>query len=71
MYLANKLAAYIISGLVAVRYRRLPTMLLYNSSLADPLPSYFDNFSIATRGIVTVFASFNPNILSKELAYFF
>ena len=69
--LASKLDAYMMSGLVAVRYRRLPTMLLYSSSLTAPLPSSLVNFSVATSGVITDLHSFRPNLLSKELAYFF
>jgi hypothetical protein len=71
MYLETRLATYIISGLVVVRYNKLPTKILYRvGSIVGP-SSFLLYF--VPRGIrVSVgLHSSMQNLLMMSVAYFF
>jgi hypothetical protein len=65
MNLENRLVAYIIYGLVVVRYSKLPIKLLNVDASIFFYPSSFRNFSLFTNGVATAnflsdFFQFNP-----------
>jgi hypothetical protein len=71
MNLETRMVAYIISGLVGVRYNKLPTKLLYRVA-STVGPSYFLlNFVPRGIGVSARFHSSMHNLLMMFVAYFF
>ena len=57
-------------GRLAVKYKRLPIMLLYNVKSTDSPDGLFVNFAFATIGVLTWAALSSQNLLTRLLAYF-
>ena len=71
MNMEIKLTPYIISGLVAVRYMRLPTNLLNRVGLTSDPSSSLLNFVLVATGVGTGFQLSILNLFGKSLAYLF
>jgi hypothetical protein len=71
MYLEKRLAAYIISSLVVVRYNKLPTKLLYRVGFIVGPSSFLLNFVPTGIGVSVGMHSSMWNLLMMYVAYFF
>jgi hypothetical protein len=67
----NKLAGNIKSGLVAVKYSRLPTKLLNAEGSSSFSPSFFEIFSFYANGVATSLHDSSLNFLSISTTYSF
>ena len=70
MNLKSKLARNIKSGLVVVKYSRLPTKLLYAEASSSFSPSFFEIFSFCVNGVDTFLHDSGLNFLSILTTYF-
>jgi hypothetical protein len=71
MNLETRLVAYIMLGLVAVRYNKLPTKLLYRVDSTVGPSSFLLNFVPRGIGVSVGFHSYIRNILMMSATYFF
>jgi hypothetical protein len=71
MNLEIRLVAYIISGLVVVRYNKLPTKLLYRVGSTGGPSSLLLNFVPRGIGVYVGLHSSMQNLLMMYAAYFF
>jgi hypothetical protein len=71
MYLETRLVAYIILGLVVVRYNKLPTKLLYRVGSTMGPSSFLLNFVPRGIGVSAGLHSSMQNLLMMSAAYFF
>jgi hypothetical protein len=71
MNLETRLAAYIMSGLVVVRYNKLPTKLLYKVESTVEPSSFLLNFVPSGMGVSARLHPSMGNILMMSAAYFF
>jgi hypothetical protein len=71
MNLDSKPAGNIKSGLVAVKYSRLPTKLLYAEGSSSFSPSFFEIFSFCANGVATSLHDSSLNLLSISTTYYF
>ena len=71
MNLETKLVAYIISGLVVVRYNKLPTKILYRVGSTVGPSSFLLNFVPRGIGVSVGLHSSMQNLLMISIAYFF
>ena len=70
MNLETRLAAYMMSGLVAIRYNKLPTKLLYRvESIVEP-SSFLLNFVPKGMGVSAGLHPSMRNLLRMSAAYF-
>lgn len=70
MNLEIKLTANIISCLVAVKYMRLPTMLLYKLGSKSLVMSSLMSFNPIIVGVIVALLSCMLNLSNTSLAYF-
>lgn len=69
--LDSKLVAYIISGLVVVRYSKFPIKLLNIDAFTFFYLSFFCNFSLVTGGVATALHVVILNFFRRFFVYFF
>ena len=70
MNLEIRLTPYVMSGLVAIKYIRLPTSILNSiGSIVDPSSSLL-NFKLVITGVGAVLQLDMLNIFKTSLAYF-
>jgi hypothetical protein len=70
MNLETRLATYIMSGLVVVRYNKLPTKILYRVESTVEPSSFLLNFVPSGMGVSVGLHPSMRNILRMSTAYF-